>query len=376
MKLFKGLNKRLWMLTHLPRAAKRISQLVNDPNLSRSYYPEEKRKHRIHIYMDLFLWALRYREVNSYYYFYGLDRKFGVDADDYLPYNLFRSIRDRRNQHRDGHLGFSYICLLRDKFVFSQFVSSLGFPTPKNLAFCTRSTITWLDNRREVPLETIVQDQDLEIDAFCKPLTGMGGDGVFPLRVTSRKIFQDDQEITLDQLRANLAGVYLLQQPIQQHPEMSALHSQSINAIRLVTFNNSGNVQAFWAALKVGTGGSRVDNVARGGLGVRIDLTNGRLYGDGMFLPGLGGCISRHPDTDVPFDGFEIPYFHEAVQCAIQLHQYLYNIHSIGWDIGITETGPVIIEGNDDWAGHFAMAFVPNFKSRFLEMYGKVSEII
>lgn len=114
-----------------------------------------------------------------------------------------------------------------------------------------------------------------------------------------------------------------------------------------------------------------MDNVARGGLGVRIDLASGRLQGDAMFLPGHGGSVSRHPETGVPFDGFEIPYFHQAVQAAMDLHQYLYGIHSIGWDIAIGEAGPVIIEGNDDWAGHFAMAFVPMFKSRFLEMYAK-----
>jgi hypothetical protein len=216
----------------------------------------------------------------------------------------------------------------------------------------------------------VLQDHNTEIDVFCKNLTGMGGTEVFPLRISDGKIFVDGHETTLEQLKAKLDGVYLLQQPIQQHPKMSALHPQSINSIRLGTFNNGGKAQPFWAALKIGTGGNRVDNVALGGIAVRIDLTSGRLQGDGMFLPGREGSVPRHPDTDIPFDGFEIPYFHEAVQAALDLHGYLYHVHSIGWDIGITETGPTIIEGNDDWAGHFAMTFVPNFKSRFLEIVG------
>ncbi len=369
MKLVKLPKKAIQIAIGLPGAVKHIRRLVTDPNLSRSYYPAEQRKSKLAVSIDLLRWWLRYREVNPYYYFYGLDRKNGVDADDYLPYNRFRSIRDQRNQHPKSNVNYSYVCLLRDKFVFAQFVSSLGLPTPINLALCTRTSITWLDHRGEVPLDMVIQDPTLDIDAFCKPLTGMGGDGVFPLCISGGKISLHDREITLDQLQAKLDGVYMLQQRIQQHPEMSKLHPPSINAIRLVTFNNGGDVQVFWAALKIGAGGNRVDNVACGGLAVRIDLTSGRLQGDGMFLPGRGTTIDRHPDTGVRFDGFAIPYFHEAVHCAMELHRHLYGIHSIGWDIGITPTGPMIIEGNDDWAGHFAMAFVPNFRSRFLAMY-------
>lgn len=368
MKLLRLPKTALRMTVALAHDANRIRRLVSDPDLSRSYYPVEKRKSRIAVSMDLLRWRVRHGEVNSYYYFYGLDRTHAVDGDDYLPYNQFRRIRDQRNQHHRSSQGYSYICLLRDKFVFAQFLSSLGLPTPTNLALCTRNSITWLDGRGEVPLEALLRDPGFEIDAFCKNLTGMGGAGVFPLRISRKTVCQQERETALNRLQ-ELDGAYLLQQRIQQHPEMSRLHPPSINAIRLVTFNNEGNVQAFWAALKIGSRGNRVDNVACGGLAVRIDLTSGRLKGEGMFLPGQGTTTARHPDTGVLFDDFEIPYFHEAVQCATDAHRHLYGIHSIGWDIAITPTGPTIIEGNDNWAGHFAMAFVPNFRSRFLAMY-------
>ena len=34
---------------------------------------------------------------------------------------------------------------------------------------------------------------------------------------------------------------------------------------------------------------------------------------------------------------------------AKELHSKLYRIHSVGWDIAITEEGPVFIEGNSKW---------------------------
>lgn len=356
-------------VTRLWRDFKHIKRLTTDPEHSRSYYCSELRKCKMSRYLDLASWRLRFGEVNSFYYFYGLDRLHGADRDDYLPYNRFRSIRDRRNQPPKGSPSHNYVVLLRDKFVFAQFASSLGFPTPKSLGMIRGGFIRWFDRAREVPIGALSTESNIEVDVFCKKLSGVGGDGVFPLRVSGGRIFVRDREVELGELEERLDGAHLLQQRIEQHPTMSMLHPASINSIRLVTFNDDDNVRPFWAALKVGTGGRPVDNVASGGLAVRVDLTNGRLEGAGMFLPGHGTTVDRHPDTGVRFDGFEIPYFHEAVRCATDLHRYLYGIHSIGWDIAIGPSGPILIEGNDDWAGHFAMAFVPSFRSKFLAMY-------
>lgn len=49
------------------------------------------------------------------------------------------------------------------------------------------------------------------------------------------------------------------------------------------------------------------------------------------------------------FDGYKVPYMKEAIDEAIRFHSMLPTIHSIGWDIAITEDGPCFIEGNDNW---------------------------
>ena len=47
--------------------------------------------------------------------------------------------------------------------------------------------------------------------------------------------------------------------------------------------------------------------------------------------------------------GYDIPYYKEAENMVVKLHKVMFRSHSIGWDIAITENGPVIIEGNDRW---------------------------
>jgi hypothetical protein len=79
--------------------------------------------------------------------------------------------------------------------------------------------------------------------------------------------------------------------------------------------------------------------------------------------------VTVHPDSGVPLEGYRIPYFREAVQVVTRMHERLHGIHSIGWDVGISPEGPIIIEGNDDWEGGIPMVLEPDFRRRFLQMY-------
>lgn len=345
-----------------------ISRLVNDPELSVSYFPESERKPKLSILMDHVLWLAKYGEVNHNYYVYGLDRKGDLDGTEVLPYKEFRRMRDSRNQHPNNE-GYNYVCILRDKFIFSQFLKSLGFPAPTNLALFNRGQVTWLDTMKSEPMENLISNAQLNINGFCKKLGGILGEGAFPLSIRNGKLYVKDEEITLAELKAKANGQYLLQDWITQHPKVNELHPDSVNTIRLITFNNNGKVEVFCAALRIGTKGRSVDNWGAGGMVVGIDHETGKLKRTGWFKPGFGGRVDKHPDTGVVFEGFQLPYFKEGVRMVCELHGYLYGIHSVGWDIAITPNGPIFIEGNDDWGGGIPMSMEKNFRTRFLKMF-------
>jgi hypothetical protein len=314
------------------------------------------------------LWFLKSGEVNRNYFVYGLDRKSSIDSLEVLPYAEFRKIRNYRNLHPNKE-GYNYVCILRDKFIFGQFLTSLGIPTAKNIALINRDQITWLSDMKQEPLAAIIGDPERNINGFCKKLAGILGEGAFPLQVNEGRLFTQESEMTVAQLKERLQGQYLLQDRIMQHPRMSELHPSSVNTIRLITFNNRGKVEVFCAALRIGTLGRSVDNWGSGGIVVGIDPETGRLQKEGLFRPGYGVRVEQHPDTGVRFDGFEIPYFKKVVALTQSLHGYLYGIHSAGWDIAVTPEGPVFIEGNDDWGGGIPMSIEKNFKTRFLKMF-------
>ena len=350
------------------KAARKIWALTTDQRLSRSYYPEEPTKSKPRVLMELLWWLLRSGEINNYYYVYGLDRKAVDRRQELLPYRRFRRIRNSRNL-RIGRAPYNYVCVLRDKFVFSQFVGSLGIATPRSLALLDAESVTWLDTNVTAPLGAIVERMDVTLDGFCKKLGGIQGDGAFPLRMSAGSLFVRDTRISVSDLRDRLDDRCLLQERIRQHEVMSSLHSSSVNTVRLITFARGSKVELFAAAMRVGTHGKSVDNWAAGGLIVGVDPGRGELRGEGFYKPGYGGRTPRHPDSGIEFHGFKIPHFDEAVALVCRLHGYLRDIHSIGWDVAITPDGPTIIEGNDDWEGGIPMVLERGFRQRFMEMF-------
>lgn len=372
-------------LTYIPQRViktgmglKKVFKLIFDPALSRTYFPEERRKSKLSIFFENLTYLVKNGEPNDYYYVFGLDRKQGVSVKDFLPYKKFNRLRNSKNRYPRNAKGFSYVCILRDKFVFSQFLKSLNIPSPTNVALISTDGITWLDSMRRTPLTYLIENPDLKIDGFCKELGGILGKGAFPLLVEGGKLYVNGQEITLDQLekeklsnpwKEKKSSLFLMQERLIQHPRMSELHPHSVNTIRLNTFNNDGKVEVLCASLRMGTKGKNVDNWASGGIVIGIDMETGKLVGEGVFKYGYGGRVKEHPDTGVKLEGFEIPFYKEAVKLTCELHGYLYGIHSVGWDIGITPEGPVIIEGNDNWEGGIPMALEKDFKRKFLAHY-------
>jgi hypothetical protein len=344
-----------------------IVRMVSDDELSRSYWPEAERKSKPRVLAGLLWWLIRHGEVNHFYYLYGLDRK-DVRRNDVMPYRAFRRRRDQLNMRVAG-VPYSYVCVLRDKFLFAQLLTSVGIPTPKTLALLDRTTVTWLDRKQKVPLARIAESAHGTLDGFCKRIDGTQGQGAFPLKIENGRISSNGVELSPSAFCKLIDGRFLFQERIEQHPEMSALHPASVNTIRLITYFRHGKPVVFCGSARMGTAGRTVDNWSAGGLSIRVDIGTGTLHREAFYRPGAGGRITRHPDTHIVFEGFRIPHFHDAVKLVLQLHEYLPQIHSIGWDIAISKHGPVIIEGNDDWHGIVPMLHERDVKRRLLAMF-------
>ena len=154
----------------------------------------------------------------------------------------------------------------------------------------------------------------------------------------------------LQALRSKInSGSFILQRSVVQSKSMNVLNPHAINTLRIVTINKNGRCYVLTALLRVGTSKTgNVDNWAAGGLAIGIQHT-GYLKNYGFYKPVHGLKESVHPDTGIVFTEFKIPQYEEACQLACEAHKFFFNVRAIGWDVAISEDGPVFIEGNDNF---------------------------
>lgn len=128
---------------------------------------------------------------------------------------------------------------------------------------------------------------------------------------------------------------------------MQAFHPSSVNTIRITTIQDGkGGYVIHFAIFRIGAGGSPVDNWCSGGLAVRIN-PDGTLSETGLFEDNAKSPATEHPDTHLPFAGFRIPFYQEAADLVLRAHrEECAPMFAIGWDIAITEEGPILVEAN------------------------------
>ena len=129
-------------------------------------------------------------------------------------------------------------------------------------------------------------------------------------------------------------------------PRLSDISPGALPTLRVHTFRLGGTLAAHGLVLRIGGGSGPVDNFSRGGLAAAVvDGAAGDVIGKagGRIL-----CVGRHPATGVSLEHIALGDLADAaVRLGIAAHAAIgagYGL--IGWDIGLADCGPVLIEGN------------------------------
>jgi hypothetical protein len=266
----------------------------------------------------------------------------------YYGYIEFKEIRDFRNLFQVNKMQekwkqFNYLILTRDKLIFNAICRYYSIPHPP-IYFIYDGATKKLYDKFNNPLD-FYEINNIKKDLIIKETCGDSGKGCYFIQVNNKAGLLDQ----FKEIQRNLTGKYLLQEKVRQNSEIDKLNSSSLNTLRLITLKkNNKSIVPILGMFRIGREGSSVDNWAQGGVVVAVDIHNGVLekYGHLKFMSYED--LEYHPDSKVKFEGFKIPYFQEAVEYARKLHMSM-EVHSMGWDIGFTENGPVFLEGGDDW---------------------------
>lgn len=171
----------------------------------------------------------------------------------------------------------------------------------------------------------------------CKPaVQSAGGKGL---------VFWDDKEdiSVLDEVFAN-AGNMVVQEQIYQHPSLAALHENSVNTIRVMTWFRDGKVEVLSTIVRIGVGGLRVDNISMGGLFCGVtDDGNLKKWG----YRWIGEPCLIHPQGAV-FETSNVIGVDKCIEVAKLLAYRVARVAKMpSWDFTVDCDGnPVFIEMN------------------------------
>jgi hypothetical protein len=281
------------------------------------------------------------------HYFTGFLYKSGID--NYLDYLSHREWQYLQDVLDDDELND----ILGDKIYFSAYYERTGIQLPRQLGYNVREKLILQDNGRWVSLELVTPEATLAAvqkllaassngSIFVKPIRGSGGHGT--LRIRS----DDVQQGIIGELQSYLvSGSFIVQDEVVQHREMAKLNPGSLNTIRIDTFKApGGRPDVLSAFMRTAMDGICVDNITQGGLYVGVNLDDGTLKQHAMRDIKYGTTTyTVHPTTGVRFAGFQIPLFEDVKRAAIEAADWIPKA-LVGWDIAVSETGPVVIEGN------------------------------
>lgn len=206
-------------------------------------------------------------------------------------------------------------------------------------------------------------------DLFLKPLRGGGGYGaarVFydaasdryrveaPLALLTKAPYPP-QPLSAAELVAWLSEAgrelpFILEPRLRAHPDLAALvGTATLPTLRVVTVADStGRCAVLYAYLRSATADSPVDNVSSGGVAALVDPVTGRI---GAASTLVGSPAPVHPLTGRTLVGSVVPLTDQACAQSLRMHAALISSQAIpvpiaGWDVAVTDRGPVFIEGN------------------------------
>jgi hypothetical protein len=188
---------------------------------------------------------------------------------------------------------------------------------------------------------------------FFKPLGGAEGKHLVSIRRTPDGFRVNGADVRLAAARAAIEldkRPMIVEAGVEQHAAQRALFPETTNTIRVLTMLDMADRSPFivLAVQRIGaTSSGPVDNWSQGGLSAQVDLDTGRL-GKATRLPERDGLqwFSAHPDTGAPIQGQQVPHWEVVKETVLRAARAISFLEYVGWDIIVTEDGPVVLEAN------------------------------
>lgn len=243
------------------------------------------------------------------------------------------SMADRKGLHRllNPAAFPAAACPLRNKPLFARQVRQAGLPAPESWFPDEEGLAGWIGRQHVIIAKPSFRSKGRGVERFRRD-----GDG------------WADRERLLARLDRMARAGGVVQEGVATHADLAPLSPGALPTLRVMTcIDEAGRVEPCDRILRLSAGGARpVDNFNAGNLVAALDVA-GRCAA--VWRAGAGGveAVDRHPATGAALIGRPVPDLNAAIALAVAAHDHFRDGFTvIGWDIGLTTRGPVLIEGN------------------------------
>jgi hypothetical protein len=222
--------------------------------------------------------------------------------------------------------------VLRDKLAFRRLVGAIGAGEllPRLLGTVVGGTFVRAPGT----------DRDLPPRLVVKPVCGRRGEAV--------------RVVGPDLLSSISGGPHLVEEHVGNHRYAQAIFPGATNTLRITTLHRGRGEPPHVIATYHRFGTSRsapCDNFDRQGVVAGVEPTTGVLSAGTLPTPrGARRQQVRHPETGATIAGTVVPAWHDALESVVRLATRLAvdlpGADLVGWDVIVTERGPVVLEAN------------------------------
>ena len=291
----------------------------------------------------------------------------GITTEEYYQFEFER----RDKEFRDSFLGLNeqryyldylnpikYYTLARNKYIAHKMLEDTGVRKSELYCYYQPEARYVSENECASDLKGVLHILKAKGVQSCviKSTESSHGDNVWVINGIDYK--DDDAELTrFDGNKLFLSSVLgvealIFESVVHQTKQFAAFNESSVNTVRfMTTLYPDGSVKIIATFIKIGRAGRCVDNAGGGGnVDVCVDIETGEV----KYAIQYDGWrkikeIDTHPDSGSQLNGVVIENWKVIKEEVKRFQQAFPYCKAAGWDIAITDDGPVIIEVNDFW---------------------------
>lgn len=299
--------------------------------------------------------------------FWKLKRLKGITTEEYFEFELEKQDSEFRNSflgvnEQRYYLDYlnpkKYYILARNKYITHKILENTGIKKSELYCYYHPEGSVLQSNEIANNLQSVIKILREKNISKCVVKTtesssGMNVQVVDNITYTRNDCIMhlfDGTEMKLSDFLTRTPLVF--EELIEQTEQLASLNESSVNTIRfMTTLFPDGESKIVATFIKIGRSGKCVDNAGIGGnVDTCVDIETGTV----KFPIQFDGWrkikdITHHPDSGILIDGMVIDNWKSIKSQVKDFQKSFPFIKAAGWDIAITDEGPVVIEVNDMW---------------------------